>query len=111
MRSGLVILIAHSFPTACTTPPLPLRVLISPSLCPILIDRESHDRGGAQTHGLEDIAHVYPGPVNQALLLRHEYMVTENCIRRNEIQGRVRLSDGELQIANLLYRLCIRIRV
>jgi putative transposase len=35
------------------------------------------------------------GSVNQELLLRIEYLVTENRILRNQIQGRVRLSDGE----------------
>src|SRR5215470_15761333 len=35
------------------------------------------------------------GSVDQALLLRNEYLVTENRILRNHIQGRVRLSDGE----------------
>jgi putative transposase len=35
------------------------------------------------------------GSGDQALLLRHEYLVTENRILRNHIQGRVRLSDGE----------------
>jgi hypothetical protein len=67
---------------------LPPHVLISPSLCPILTDRESHDRGGAQTHGLEDIAHVYHGIGGSSPAAPHEYVMTENCIRRNEIQGR-----------------------
>ena len=35
------------------------------------------------------------GSVDQALLLRIEYLVTENRILRNHIKGRVRLSDGE----------------
>ena len=35
------------------------------------------------------------GTVDQALLLRHEYLVTENRILRHQITGRVRLSDGE----------------
>ncbi len=35
------------------------------------------------------------GTVDQELLLRNEYLVTENRILRNQIQGRVRLSDGE----------------
>jgi putative transposase len=33
--------------------------------------------------------------VDQALLLRNEYLVTENRILRHHITGRVRLSDGE----------------
>lgn len=35
------------------------------------------------------------GSVDQALLLRNEYLVTENRILRNQIKGRVRLSNGE----------------
>jgi len=37
------------------------------------------------------------GSVDQHLLLRNEYLVTENRILRNQIKGRVRLSDGERQ--------------
>jgi hypothetical protein len=35
------------------------------------------------------------GSVDQELLLRNEYLVTENRILRQHITGRVRLSDGE----------------
>jgi putative transposase len=35
------------------------------------------------------------GTVDQELLLRNEYLVTENQILRNQIQGRLRLSTGE----------------
>ena len=35
------------------------------------------------------------GTVDQELLVRNEYLVTENCILRNQLKGRVRLSDGE----------------
>jgi putative transposase len=35
------------------------------------------------------------GTVDQELLLRNEYLVTENRILRNQIKGRIRLSDGE----------------
>jgi hypothetical protein len=35
------------------------------------------------------------GSVNQELLLRNEYLVTENRMLRKQIQARVRLSDGE----------------
>src|SRR2546422_2292325 len=35
------------------------------------------------------------GTVDQALLLRNEYLVTENRILRHQLKGRVRLSDGE----------------
>ncbi len=35
------------------------------------------------------------GTVDQELLLRNEYLVTENRMLRTQIKGRVRLSDGE----------------
>jgi hypothetical protein len=35
------------------------------------------------------------GSVDQELLVRNEYLVTENRILRQQITGRVRLSDGE----------------
>ena len=35
------------------------------------------------------------GSVDQELLLRNEYLVTENRILRHQITGRVRLTDGE----------------
>jgi putative transposase len=37
------------------------------------------------------------GTVDQELLLRNEYLVTENRILRNQITGRMRLTDGERQ--------------
>jgi transposase InsO family protein len=44
---------------------------------------------------LETPAGVYHGDHDQELLLRNEYLVTENRILRNQINGRVRLSDGK----------------
>ena len=35
------------------------------------------------------------GTVDQELLLRNEYLVTENRILRHQLKGRLRLSDGE----------------
>ncbi len=46
------------------------------------------------------------GTVDQELLLRNEYLVTENRILRNQITGRVRLSDSERKtLADLGQRL------
>ena len=46
------------------------------------------------------------GTVDQELLLRNEYLVTENRILRHQLKGRVRLSDGERKaLAELGYRL------
>jgi hypothetical protein len=38
------------------------------------------------------------GSVDQELLLRNEYLVTENRILRNQIDGRVPLNDGERKV-------------
>ena len=35
------------------------------------------------------------GTVDQEMLLRNEYLVTENHILRDQLKGRIRLSDGE----------------
>jgi putative transposase len=35
------------------------------------------------------------GSVDQELLLRHDYLVTEHQILRQRMKGRVRLTDGE----------------
>jgi len=40
------------------------------------------------------------GTVDQELLLRNEYLVTENRILRNQITSRVRLTRGHWQIEN-----------
>jgi transposase len=46
------------------------------------------------------------GTVDQELLLRNEYLVTENRILRNQCKGRVRLSDGERKtLAEIGYKL------
>jgi putative transposase len=35
------------------------------------------------------------GTVDQELLLRNEYLITENRLLRNQLKGRVRLTGGE----------------
>src|SRR5882672_2772071 len=46
------------------------------------------------------------GTVDQTLLLRNEYVVTENRILRNRIKGRVQLNDGERNaLAEIGYKL------
>src|SRR6266699_1987868 len=61
----------------------------------------SASRGTAKMRGRAmDWKHLLAyitGTVDQELLLRNEYLVTENRILRNQIKGRVRLSDGERQ--------------
>lgn len=45
--------------------------------------------------GWKKLLSYITGSVDQALLLRNAYLVTENRILRKQMQGRVRLSDGE----------------
>ena len=46
------------------------------------------------------------GTVDQELLLRNAYLVTENRLLRQQIKGRVRLSDGERKtLAEIGYKL------
>jgi len=40
------------------------------------------------------LAHI-TGSVDQELLLRNEYLATENRILRNQLKGRMRLADAE----------------
>jgi hypothetical protein len=47
------------------------------------------------------LAHI-TGTVDQELLVRNEYLVTENRILRHQIPGRVRLSDSERATLDLL---------
>src|SRR2546422_7575161 len=62
----------------------------------------SASRGTAKLRGRAmDWKHLLAyitGTVDQELLLRNEYLVTENRILRNQITGRVRLTDGERKI-------------
>jgi len=44
------------------------------------------------------------GTVDQELLLRNEYLVTENRILRNQLKGRVRLRDGERKALTVIGR-------
>ena len=40
-------------------------------------------------------AHGTPSSVDEELLLRNEYLVTENQMLRNQLKGRLQLTDGE----------------
>jgi len=42
------------------------------------------------------------GTVDQELLLRNEYLVTENRILRNQLKGRLRLTDGERKTLSVI---------
>src|SRR5262252_7974760 len=50
---------------------------------------------GGEAMDWETLLAYITGSVDQHLLLRNEYLVTENRMLRHQIKGRVRLSDGE----------------
>src|SRR5262252_9763561 len=50
---------------------------------------------GGEAMDWETLLAYITGSVDQHLLLRNEYLVTENRILRNQLKGRLRLSDGE----------------
>src|SRR5467141_4448504 len=65
---------------------LPSRILIG--------NMDSDDYKGEAMDWKHLLAYI-TGTVDQELLLRNEYLVTENRILRNQLKGRVRLRDGE----------------
>src|SRR6266849_263038 len=76
--------------------------LSSPTLrlvfCPT-ITHTQHQEGrprlrGATMNWKHLLAYI-TGTVDKELLVRNEYLVTENRILRNQIKGRVQLSNGE----------------
>src|SRR5215468_4626029 len=66
----------------------------------LLIDTQ-HDYGQqilrGETMDWKQLLAYITGTVDQELLLRNEYLVTENRILRHQITGRMRLTDGERQ--------------
>jgi putative transposase len=51
-----------------------------------------------RARGWKKLLAYITGSVDQELLLRNEYLVTENRLLRAQIKGRIRLSDGERTI-------------
>jgi hypothetical protein len=70
-------------------------VLSSAPESPILNGITSSNIRSGETMGWTQLLAYITGSVDEELLLRNEYLATENRILRNQIQGRVRLSDGE----------------
>jgi transposase InsO family protein len=83
------------FPQEVTLLPSPaLRLVFRPTIT----HTQRHYRQQKLRGGAMDWKHLLAyitGTVDQELLLRNEYLVTENRILRGQLRGRVRLSDGE----------------
>src|SRR5947209_3110523 len=79
--------------TASPSPTLPL------ACCPAhpaySTPSEGGTGGGGRHMDWKTLLAYITGSVDQHLLLRNEYLVTENRMLRHQIKGRVRLSDGE----------------
>ena len=91
----MVKLLKLTFPQEVTPlPSLALRLVFAP-----LITHTQHQERRQRLRGeAMDWKHLLAyitGTVDQELLLRNEYLVTENRILRNQRKGRLRLSDGE----------------
>ena len=72
---------------------------------------DGEDYGGEAMEWKHLLAYI-TGTVDQELLLRNEYLVTENRILRNQLKGRLRLSDGERKaLAVIAYGQNIRTRL
>ena len=69
--------------------------LSSAPLSPILPGNMDGKSCGGETMDWKHLLAYITGTVDQELLLRNEYLVTENRILRSQIKGRLRLSDGE----------------
>src|SRR5215467_6145125 len=66
---------------------------------------DSQGRGGEAMDWKHLLAYI-TGTVDQELLVRNEYLVSENRILRNQLKGRLRLSDGERKtLAELAHKL------
>src|SRR3989449_4065644 len=73
-------------------PPLGLSFALLSWILTCNVDGEGY--GGEAMDWKQLLAYI-TGTVDQELLVRNEYLVTENRILRNQITGRVRLTDGE----------------
>src|SRR6267143_4781810 len=70
-------------------------VLISTVPCPIFTASVRRNGEGDRRMDWKTLLAYITGTVDQELLGRNEYLATENRILRNQIKGRVQLSDGE----------------
>ena len=75
-------------------PSLALRLVFRLTITDTHRPYRRHRLGGEAMDWKHLLAYI-TGTVDQELLLRHAYLVTENRILRHQIPGRVRLSDGE----------------
>src|SRR5712692_10140936 len=103
---SLVKIFELAFPLKVTLLPSPaLRLVFRPTITHTLCQYGWQRLRGEAMDWKHLLAYI-TGTVDQELLLRHEYLVTENRILRHQITGRVQLSDGERKtLAEIGYKL------
>jgi hypothetical protein len=70
------------------------------------LPREDRTNGEDRRMDWKTLLAYITGTVDQELLLRNEYLVTENRLLRQQLKGRVRLSDGQRKtLAEIGYKL------
>ncbi|MBA3916368.1 MAG: hypothetical protein H0X25_21490 [Acidobacteriales bacterium] len=67
----------------------------SPKIQPLGCERLRSPGGVSIKHSWPCLLAYLSGKVDQELLLRNEYLVAENRILRNQVKGRLLLSEGE----------------
>src|SRR2546425_728297 len=93
--SRMVKIYEHAFPQEVTLLPAPTLRLVFRSPLTHTQRQEGQQRLRGTAMDWKHLLAYITGTVDQELLVRNEYLVTENRILRNQIKGRVRLSDGE----------------
>src|SRR5947207_2392140 len=61
----------------------------------LILSVKRDGKGGGEMMDWKHLLAYITGTVDQELLLRNEYLVTENRVLRHQITGRIRLTDAE----------------
>src|SRR3989454_2194910 len=91
----MVKIFGLAFPQEVTPLPSPALRLVFRSPLPHTQRQERRQRLRGEAMNWKTMLAYITGTVDQELLLRNEYLVTENRILRHQIKERLRLSDGE----------------
>src|SRR3989441_8845273 len=93
--SRMVKIYEHAFPQEVTILPAPTLRLVFRSALTHTQRQEGWQSLRGETMDWKHLLAYITGTVDQELLVRNEYLVTENRMLRHQIKGRIRLSDGE----------------
>src|SRR5467141_3577706 len=91
----MVKILELAFPQDVTLLPSPALQLVFRSTLTHTQRQEGRQRLRGEAMDWKHLLAYITGTVDQELLLRNEYLVTENRMLRNQITGRIRLSDGD----------------